>query len=71
MVPARAPRVYLHLGAVVLGAVAISVPNAPGSWGTIGGALSVLVGIVYLLDLANEFRQRRHRATLLAGPQEA
>ena len=70
--PGRIPLVVM-LGAelLYLGAVAISVPNAPGSWGTIGGALSVLVGIVYLLDLANEFRQRRHRATLLAGPQEA
>jgi hypothetical protein len=70
--PSRNPlAVMLGADLLYLGVVAISVPNAPGSWGTIGGALSVLVGIVYLLDVANEFRQRRNQATLLAGPQKA
>jgi hypothetical protein len=52
---------------IYLGVVAISLPNAPGSWGTIGGAISVLVGTVYLLDLANEIRNRRR----LAGPRQS
>jgi len=67
--PSRSPLAVMLGGVLVyLGVVAITVPNAPGSWGTIGGALSVLAGIAYLLDLANEARQRRRQVIPLAGP---
>jgi hypothetical protein len=63
--PGRTP-LALMLGAelLYLGAVAITVPDAPGSWGTIGGVVSLLVGLLYLADVANEFRQRRQQPTL-------
>ena len=53
------------IGAVLLylGAVALTVPNAPGSWGYVGGALSSLAGLAFLLDLMNERRQRQPKAT--------
>ena len=63
--------VMLAADLLYLGVVAITVPNAPGSWGPIGGALSLLIGLVYLLDVANEFRQRRNQATILVRPQKA
>lgn len=70
--PSRKPfAVMLGAELLYLGVVAITVPNAPGSWGTIGGALSVLAGLLYFLDLAHEFRQRRQQAILLAGPQKS
>jgi hypothetical protein len=58
--------VILGVDLLYLGVVAFTVPNAPGSWGPIGGVLSLLAGLVYLLDLANEFR-KQPRTTLLAG----
>jgi hypothetical protein len=70
--PSRNPFVLmLSAELLYLGAVAITVPNAPGSWGTTGGALSVLAGIVYLLDLANGLRRRRQQAIPLAGTQRS
>lgn len=70
--PSRTPlAVIVGTELLYLGVVAFTVPNAPGSWGTTGGALSVLAGIVYLLDLANGLRRRRQQAIPLAGPQKS
>jgi hypothetical protein len=61
--PSRGPLALMLGGELIyLGVVAISLPNATGSWGTIGGTISVLIGIVYLLDLAIEIRNRRRLA---------
>jgi hypothetical protein len=64
--PGRTPLVVMLAAELLyLGVVAFTVPNAPGSWGAFGGALSLLAGLAYLLDLAYEFRQRRHQAAQL------
>jgi hypothetical protein len=68
--PSRSPLALVLGGELLyLGVVAITVPSAPGSWGTIGGALSVLAGIVYLVDLAYELRQHRQQAISFATKQ--
>jgi hypothetical protein len=62
--PSRSPLAFmLGLELLYLGVVAISVPNAPGSWGIAGGAISVFGGLIYLLDLANQLRRRGRKAT--------
>jgi hypothetical protein len=47
-------------GAVIafLGAAAIAVPNDPGSWGTLGGGLAVVVGVAIAATTAYERRRR-------------
>ncbi len=70
--PNRSPlAVMLGVELLYLGVVAITVPDAPGSWGPIGGVLSLLAGIVYLLDTANEFRLRKQQATPQTGPEKS
>jgi hypothetical protein len=44
--------VYLYLGIV-----AISIPNEVGSWGTVGGILSILGGVTYLVLTVWEMRR--------------
>jgi hypothetical protein len=39
-----------------LGIAAISVPNAPGSWGTIGGAIAIVGGLGFLSATVYEWR---------------
>jgi uncharacterized membrane protein HdeD (DUF308 family) len=66
--PGRKPLVVMVAAELLyLGVVAFTVPNAPGSWGAFGGALSLLAGLAYLPVLANEFRQRRRLAAPLPG----
>jgi hypothetical protein len=50
-----------------LGVAAISVPNAPGSWGTNGGAIAVVGGLAVLGATAYEWR-RELRPALARGP---
>ena len=47
-------------GAVIafLGAAAITVPNDPGSWGTLGGGLAIVVGLAIAATTAYEWRRR-------------
>jgi hypothetical protein len=42
---------------VYLGLATLAVPNNPGSWGTIGGMIAVLVGIGFLATVLYETRQ--------------
>ena len=44
--------VYLYLGIV-----AITIPNEIGSWGTVGGILSILGGVAYLVLTVWEMRR--------------
>jgi hypothetical protein len=69
--PGRTPLVVmLAVEFVYLGAVAITVPGAPASWGLTGGALSLVAGLVYVLDLGNELRKHRRQTVPLAGALE-
>jgi hypothetical protein len=49
-----------------LGVAAISVPNAPGSWGTTGGAIAVIGGLAFFGATAFEWR-RELRPALARG----
>ena len=53
--PSRNP-VAVMVGAelLYLGAAAISLPHALGSWGYLWGSLSALAGLVYLVDVVRE-----------------
>lgn len=53
---------WLPLGIIVgldflfIGAAALTIPDQPGSWGTAGGVLSILFGIVWLAAVWHERR---------------
>jgi hypothetical protein len=69
--PGRIPLVVMLAAELIyLAAVSFTVPDAPGSWGAIGGALSLFAGLVYVLDLGNELRKRGRRTAPLAGAFE-
>jgi hypothetical protein len=51
-------RVTASMVLVFLGAAAIAVPNDPGSWGTVGGWLAIVVGVAIAATTAYERRRR-------------
>ena len=44
-----------------LGAAAVTVPDNPGSWGALGGAVGIVVGVIFLAMAAYEWRRRGER----------
>lgn len=50
-------RVVASAVLVFLGAAAIAVPNDPGSWGTLGGGLAIVVGLAIAAATAYEWRR--------------
>jgi hypothetical protein len=57
-------------GAVLafLGAAAIKVPHDPGSWGTLGGGLAIVVGLGIAATAAYEWRRRGEPVAHRRGP---
>ena len=53
-----------------LGAAAITVPYHPGSWGTLGGVISVLGGINFIVVTFYEARRIPQQPTTLAQPEQ-
>jgi hypothetical protein len=68
---ARVVGVAAGAGLAFLGAAAIAVPNDPGSWGTFGGGLAIVVGLAIAATTAYEWRRQGEpmgRMTNHTGP---
>ena len=60
--------VMAGLDLLYLGAVAISFPSSLGSWGYLGGSLSVLAGLLYLADVVRVMKRHKSNPILKAEP---
>ena len=50
---------FIAVAYLYLGVAALTIPNQPGSWGLVGGALALVGGVGYLAATVWELRRRR------------
>ena len=49
-----------------MGAAAITVPDNPGSWGTLGGVIAIVAALAFALTAVYEWRQRTRMSAVAA-----
>jgi len=58
----------LMVAAVIafMGGAAITVPDNPGSWGTLGGVIAIVAALAFALTAVYEWRQRTRMSAVAA-----